>query len=458
MADPQFWSKSAESFRRLQAPPPQPGDLERDSHYGLGAQWRGEECSEGVDPWYFFGGEAKTEKLFKQLAINAAVRLGHFGGPSAVFLWLDLLRMDDFHFECIEPTGGYIYRVCEASAEYCLELEKYAKAFTNAAAPDLPRPTPPALSQETQRGAFGPINKRIRAIKQAEEADPELRRKGVRIAADYGAMLRRRLGIPVGEADQQENLLRGCRDHALTSLDLAVRKVPLRIPTSEADLEAACDEIRDRIVLQEWDGLLRQYNERSDCTLKFKQFEYALWTERATWIEGEGYTSLQAHGRAALRKRAAELAKATALDSEAGTPPPPTSGGSGPSPGAPSIGDTEVEPPPGGTPKQTQEGNQVKEVTPTLETPDEAEQIRRERHGLVTAFKAEGRKKGIRITDEMIAKAANQGRWNDRTMVTWWKRNDPGSGPVHDRKIRAVLNQDPASIWTPVVKSKLRPK
>jgi hypothetical protein len=70
-----------------------------------------------------------------------------------------------------------------------------------------------------------------------------------------------------------------------------------------------------------------------------------------------------------------------------------------------------------------------------------------ERTALLTEFKAKGRAVGIRVTDEMVAKAANPGKWNDRTMVAWWKRNDKSSTPVHDRKIRAVLNRDPAMIW-----------
>lgn len=70
-----------------------------------------------------------------------------------------------------------------------------------------------------------------------------------------------------------------------------------------------------------------------------------------------------------------------------------------------------------------------------------------ERTTLLTTFKAKGRNARIKITDEMVAKASNPGRWNDRTMVTWWKRNDPRCKPVYDKKIRAVLAREPASIW-----------
>jgi hypothetical protein len=73
--------------------------------------------------------------------------------------------------------------------------------------------------------------------------------------------------------------------------------------------------------------------------------------------------------------------------------------------------------------------------------------IAEDRKSLLTAYKADGRQKGIRITDEMLAKAAKPGHWNDRTMVTWWKRDDPRCKPPHDRKIRAVLTRDPSSVW-----------
>jgi len=68
------------------------------------------------------------------------------------------------------------------------------------------------------------------------------------------------------------------------------------------------------------------------------------------------------------------------------------------------------------------------------------------RRDLLAAFKNRGRSLGLRITDEMVAKAAN-GNWNDRTMVTWWKRNDPRCKPYHDKKIRSVLENDPSSLW-----------
>lgn len=87
------------------------------------------------------------------------------------------------------------------------------------------------------------------------------------------------------------------------------------------------------------------------------------------------------------------------------------------------------------------------DVTATQSTnriPEDA--IAAERTALLLAFKLKGRKQGIKITDEMVAKAAKPEKWNTRTMVTWWKRNDKRCKPLHDRLIRTVLAKDPKSI------------
>ena len=78
----------------------------------------------------------------------------------------------------------------------------------------------------------------------------------------------------------------------------------------------------------------------------------------------------------------------------------------------------------------------------------DADPVAQERRSALVGFKTRGRRLGIKITDPMVAQAANQ-KWNDRTMITWWKRNDDGCKPRHDRMIRAVLARDPATIWQP---------
>lgn len=72
--------------------------------------------------------------------------------------------------------------------------------------------------------------------------------------------------------------------------------------------------------------------------------------------------------------------------------------------------------------------------------------VAEDRKALLLRFKAQARLQCIRVTDSMVAQAANR-KWNDRTMVTWWKRNDPKIKQPHDKMIRAVLAKDASSIW-----------
>jgi len=312
MTDPEFWRRAEAKFRRLQPLPPQPGEVHHDSHNGLCAHWRGGKNPEGLPPWYFSNAGGGTKKLFRRTAERAAVELGRQGGPTGVFFWLDLLRLDGLFYE---PQGdrGYIYQVCNASAEYCLKCETEAKAAANATGP-AGASEPPTWATSQVQEVFGPIDEVISAIRQAEQADPDLRRQREKVARDYQSMHRRRLGMPLGKVEQQENLLRGCRDHALTSLDRAVRDLQLHFPALEADIKAACDEIRDGIVLSEWDRFLQQYKSPSDCKLEFGEFKSALWTERALWSEGEGSFSLEDRANAAVRKLAAGLTFGRASD------------------------------------------------------------------------------------------------------------------------------------------------
>lgn len=83
---------------------------------------------------------------------------------------------------------------------------------------------------------------------------------------------------------------------------------------------------------------------------------------------------------------------------------------------------------------------------------DARDPIATDRAELLTAFKAKARAQGIKVTDTMVAKAANPGKWNDRTMVTWWKRNDSRIESIHDKKIRAVLAKNPLDLWSPTPK------
>jgi hypothetical protein len=72
----------------------------------------------------------------------------------------------------------------------------------------------------------------------------------------------------------------------------------------------------------------------------------------------------------------------------------------------------------------------------------QADDIAAERKELLQAYKSEGARVGIRITDKMIAEAAS-GTWHERTPVQRWKRNSPRSTPADDVRIRAVLKKKP---------------
>jgi hypothetical protein len=100
--------------------------------------------------------------------------------------------------------------------------------------------------------------------------------------------------------------------------------------------------------------------------------------------------------------------------------------------------------------EETQQRGSTTEDAPVFAVRgDKADQVALERSALLRAFKEKGLRQRIRITDVLVAKAANPGKWNDRTMVTWWKRDDSRCKPPHDKKIRAVLDRDPSTIWSP---------
>jgi len=113
------------------------------------------------------------------------------------------------------------------------------------------------------------------------------------------------------------------------------------------------------------------------------------------------------------------------------------------------------------TPKNPQSaktpGGEIAAASPVLLEADESktlddtdpDPIAAERTALMSSFRAKAKRQKIKVTDEIVAKEANPGKWHDRTMVGWWKRNDPRCRAVHDRMIRAVLSRDPASIWPP---------
>jgi hypothetical protein len=58
----------------------------------------------------------------------------------------------------------------------------------------------------------------------------------------------------------------------------------------------------------------------------------------------------------------------------------------------------------------------------------------------IAAYKAECKAAGIKVTDLMIAQAANR-KWTERSRVTWWKAGK--DRPGDDALIRKVLRAKP---------------
>jgi hypothetical protein len=79
---------------------------------------------------------------------------------------------------------------------------------------------------------------------------------------------------------------------------------------------------------------------------------------------------------------------------------------------------------------------------PSSKVEQSTDPITEERTALLVDYKRECRECGIKVTDTMIAQAASS-RWNERTPVQRWKRNDPRCTPGDDAKIRSVLKNKP---------------
>jgi len=139
MADPDFWLRTEIKFRRLQPPPPKPGEVQRASHNGLCAWWDPDGWHDGK-AYRFFDDVNDTdsnkniERMFWNVAESAGVELGYPGGEIAVFAWLDRLRLAGLYVTGgTSPGSRIIHRVCDASAEYCLKCETEAKAAARGA-------------------------------------------------------------------------------------------------------------------------------------------------------------------------------------------------------------------------------------------------------------------------------------------------------------------------------------
>lgn len=133
MADSTFWSETAERFRRLQPPGPERGQPQRASHNGLCAWWNPEGWFSGGQYKFFNDGHdleanENIERFFRVAAESAEIEMGHIPGETAVFAWLDRLRLFGLYIEPFVDGTQIMHRICDASAEYCVKCEGGAKA------------------------------------------------------------------------------------------------------------------------------------------------------------------------------------------------------------------------------------------------------------------------------------------------------------------------------------------
>ena len=128
MGDSKDWRDLEARFRALQ---PEQGE-------GLNADWLlgtlmipNQDAPAG-DHWSLSGAsDPRTARVFTLLAERAVHYLGRCDGKSPLYFWLDLLKRNCANTKSIHRmkapnklwARGTIHRVCEVSADYCLELE-----------------------------------------------------------------------------------------------------------------------------------------------------------------------------------------------------------------------------------------------------------------------------------------------------------------------------------------------
>lgn len=133
MVDSKFWLRTEKKFRRLQVPPPQPGEVQQAWHNGLCAWWTPDGSPDRgtydfFDDGYDIEANGNIQRMFQMVAESAGVELGYPDGEAAVFAWLDRLRLAGLYVKPFVEGSQIIHRVCDASAEYCLKCETDVKA------------------------------------------------------------------------------------------------------------------------------------------------------------------------------------------------------------------------------------------------------------------------------------------------------------------------------------------
>lgn len=181
LAADEFWRDLEARFRALH------NEQSRGSSNDvLHALWSYIADPDNGTPWSLSGGPARICTQFEWLAQAAAVRLGHSGGPGAVFTWLDRLKAQSPHYKGgitgfwrepkvpkeVRTDSGLIELLCLASAEYCLKCETDEKTNTTLleVAQRGPKPQPvPAPSVTHPLDARPDVVKRRAIIHQNRE-------------------------------------------------------------------------------------------------------------------------------------------------------------------------------------------------------------------------------------------------------------------------------------------------
>ena len=127
---------------------------------------------------------------------------------------------------------------------------------------------------ETERGQSGGADGPVTYVKPPEILDfsSDSWRKRKRQNADLNAAYARHRGRDLAKAARHEERLREARYYARKLLPEAVSDLQLPPDPSEADIEAARDKVRDRVVLPAWEKFFPRKR-------KLKKLEAALWTE-----------------------------------------------------------------------------------------------------------------------------------------------------------------------------------
>jgi hypothetical protein len=114
---------------------------------------------------------------------------------------------------------------------------------------------------------------------------------------------RRRSGLSDAIQKRQRDFLRDARQYTAKLLKQAVNETQMSSHPSDTDIISACDEIRDRLVVQVWNELVRVTKDFTEIKMGFAEFEVALWNHG---FPTSGSLSLRDRLEEAFRERVAK--------------------------------------------------------------------------------------------------------------------------------------------------------